>query len=104
MVGIVAALAIASMVASKVLVKLVKKLHEYSKRATCGTIIGSIIGLCILVGVKGIDSTALVILIKSNSGQAIDMQVACLLLFLALHRGGLESAYALLYCTGIVRE
>ena len=32
------------------------------------------------------------------------MQVACLLLFLALHRGGLESAYALLYCTGIVRE
>ena len=44
-VGIVAALAIASMVASKVLVKLVKKLHEYSKRATWGTIIGSIIGL-----------------------------------------------------------
>ena len=103
-VGIVAALAIASMVASKVLVKLVKKLHEYSKRATWGTIIGSIIGLCILVGVKGIDSTALVILIKSNSGQAINMQVACLLLFLALHRGGLESAYALLYCTGIVQE
>ena len=32
------------------------------------------------------------------------MQVACLLLFLALHRGGLESAYSLLYCTGIVRE
>ena len=62
-VGIVAALAIASMVASKVLVKLVKKLHKYSKRATWGTIIGSIIGLCILVGVKGIDSTALVILI-----------------------------------------
>ena len=121
MVGIVAALAIASMVASKVLVKLVKKLHEYSKRATWGTIIGSIIGLCILVGVKGIDSTALVILIKSNSGQAIDMQVACSFLFslfftlcspvlchgeslLALHIGGLESAYSLLYCTGIARE
>ena len=32
------------------------------------------------------------------------MQVACLLLFLALHRGGLESAYALLYCTRIARE
>ena len=32
------------------------------------------------------------------------MQVACLLLFLALHRGGLEAAYTLLYCTGIVRE
>ena len=32
------------------------------------------------------------------------MQVACLLLFLALHRGGLESAYSLLYCTGIARE
>ncbi|MGN0235387.1 MAG: DUF456 family protein [Paludibacteraceae bacterium] len=62
-VGITAGLAIASMILSKVLVKLVKKLHEYSKRATWGTIIGSIIGLGILVGVKSIDSAAFVILI-----------------------------------------
>ena len=50
------------MFASKVLVKLVKKLHEYSKRATWGTTIGSIIGLLLLVGVSGIESAVLVLL------------------------------------------
>lgn len=42
---IVLALAIASMICSKVLVKLAKKMHEYSKKATWGTTIGSIFGL-----------------------------------------------------------
>lgn len=62
-VAIAAALAAASMFASKVLVRLVKKLHEYSKRATWGTTIGSIIGLLLLIGVSGVDSAALVLLI-----------------------------------------
>ena len=61
-VAIAAALAAGSMFASKVLVKLVKKLHEYSKRATWGTTIGSIIGLLLLVGVSGIESAVLVLL------------------------------------------
>lgn len=46
--GIITALAIASMIISKLLVKLVKKLQEYSKRATWGTTIGSIIGLLLV--------------------------------------------------------
>ncbi|MBQ1858746.1 MAG: DUF456 domain-containing protein [Paludibacteraceae bacterium] len=61
--AIVAALAVVSIIASKVLVKLVKKLHEYSKRATWGTTIGSIIGLCLFLTPGISDSTGLIILI-----------------------------------------
>ncbi len=46
--AIITAMAIVSIVASKWLVKLVKKLQEYSKKATWGTTIGSIIGLLLL--------------------------------------------------------
>lgn len=59
--GIIAALAIASMIVSKFLVKLVKKLQEYSKRATWGTTIGSIIGLLLVWGTAYADSTTLLI-------------------------------------------
>lgn len=52
-VGIIAALAVASMLASKVLVSLLKKLHDFSKRASWGTTIGSIIGLCIVASAGG---------------------------------------------------
>ena len=59
--GIIAALAVASMIASKFLVKLAKKLQEYSKRATWGTTIGSIIGLLLVWGTVQAESTALLI-------------------------------------------
>ncbi len=61
--AIITALAIVSMIASKLLVKLAKKLQEYSKRATWGTTIGSIIGLLLLLGITGSDSSALLIII-----------------------------------------
>lgn len=57
--AIITVLAIASMIASKWLVKLVKKLQEYSKRATWGTTIGSIIGLLLVWGATAADSTGL---------------------------------------------
>lgn len=51
-VALIAVLAIASMVASKMLVKAVKSVQQYSKRATVGTTIGSIIGLLVMLAVK----------------------------------------------------
>ena len=60
--AIITALAVASIIASKMLVKLVKKLHDYSKRATWGTTIGSILGLVLLWVTTESDSTALMIL------------------------------------------
>ena len=57
--GIITALAIASMIVSKLLVKLVKKLQEYSKRAAWGTTIGSIVGLLLVWGTSSSDSNAL---------------------------------------------
>ena len=59
--GIITALAIASMIISKLLVKLVKKLQEYSKRASWGTTIGSIIGLLLVWSSASSDSKALLI-------------------------------------------
>lgn len=59
--AIIAVLAVASMIASKLLVKLVKKLQEYSKRATWGTTIGSIIGLLLVWGAAASDSSDAVI-------------------------------------------
>ena len=59
--GIITALAIASMIVSKLLVKLVKKLHEYSKRATWGTTIGSIVGLLLVWGAASSESNALIV-------------------------------------------
>ena len=59
--AIIAVLAVASMIASKFLVKLAKKLQEYSKRATWGTTIGSIIGLLLVWGTVQAESTALLI-------------------------------------------
>ena len=58
---IIAGLAVASMIASKLLVKLVRKLQEFSKRATWGTTIGSIIGLLLVWGSTSADSNALLI-------------------------------------------
>ena len=59
--GIITALAIASMIVSKLLVKLVKKLQEYSKRATWGTTIGSIVGLLLVWGAASSESNALLV-------------------------------------------
>lgn len=59
--AIITALAIVSMIASKLLVKLVKKMQEYSKRATWGTTIGSIIGLLLVLGSSDTESGALII-------------------------------------------
>lgn len=59
--AIIAVLAVVSIIASKVLVKLAKKMQEYSKRATIGTTIGSIIGLILIAGANSMDSDAAVI-------------------------------------------
>ena len=59
--GIVTGLAIASIILSKVLVKLVKKMQEFSKRAAWGTTIGSLIGLFSLLAASQADSSALII-------------------------------------------
>ena len=59
--AIITVLAIASMIASKLLVKVVKKLQEYSKRATWGTTIGSIIGLLLVWGSASANSNALLV-------------------------------------------
>lgn len=56
--GIIAGLAVASMIVSKVLVKLVQKLQEYSKRATWGTTIASLIAL-VMVGALAAGETSL---------------------------------------------
>ncbi|MBO4428030.1 MAG: DUF456 domain-containing protein [Bacteroidales bacterium] len=61
--AVVTGLAIGSIIISKVLVKLVKKLQEFSKRASWGTTIGSIIGLCILAASSEIDNTGIIILL-----------------------------------------
>ena len=61
--AIVTVLAVASIVTSKVLVKLVKKLHDYSKKATVGTTIGSIIGLLVIAGSHQVESVGLIIAI-----------------------------------------
>lgn len=54
-IGIIAGLAVASMITSKMLVKLAKKMHEFSKRGSIGTTIGSIIGLLIIAGAGSAD-------------------------------------------------
>ena len=59
--AIIAVLAVVSIIASKVLVKLAKKMQEYSKRATIGTTLGSIIGLILVAGASSMDSDAAVI-------------------------------------------
>lgn len=61
--AIIAVLAVVSIIASKVLVKLAKKMQEYSKRATIGTTIGSIIGLILVAGASSMNSDAAVIVI-----------------------------------------
>ena len=59
--AIITVLAVASMIASKLLVKLVKKLQEYSKRATWGTTIGSIIGLLLVWGAAAANDDAMLV-------------------------------------------
>lgn len=59
-VGIIVALAIGSMIASKILVKMVKKAQTFTKRGSWGTTIGSIVGLCVLAKCSG-DSVFLAI-------------------------------------------
>lgn len=55
--GIIAGMAVASMIASKALVKLMKKIHEYSKRATWGTTIASLIGLSMVAALAAGDAS-----------------------------------------------
>ena len=55
-IGIIAGLVVASMIASKVLVKLAKKMHEFSKRGSRGTTIGSIIGLLLIAGTGSMET------------------------------------------------
>lgn len=61
-VAVVAGLAIASIVLSKFLVKLIKKIHEFSRRGYWGTTIGSIVGLLIISCVP-LDSVILLTII-----------------------------------------
>lgn len=61
-VTIVAVLAVASMILSKILVKLVKKMHAFNKRGAWGTTVGSIVGLGVLSSVGVGDSIAVVII------------------------------------------
>ncbi len=60
--GIITAMAVASMIVSKLLVKLVKKMQEFSKRAVWGTTIGSIIGLLMVWASLSADSTTLLVI------------------------------------------
>ena len=55
-IGIIAGLVVASMIASKVLVKLAKKMHEFSKRGSRGTTVGSIIGLLLIAGTGSMET------------------------------------------------
>lgn len=55
-IGIIAGLVVASMIASKVLVKLAKKMYEFSKRGSRGTTIGSIIGLLLIAGTGSMET------------------------------------------------
>lgn len=98
-VSIIAVLAIASMVASKVLVKLVQKLHEYSKKATWGTTIGSIVGLCLLFAVKGMDSMFAIIMILIV-GLVVVPFVLAFLLELTNKQGAPESLKCATAATG----
>ena len=54
-IGIIVALAVASIITSKILVKLAKKMYEFSKRGGRGTTIGSIIGLLLIAGAANMD-------------------------------------------------
>lgn len=55
--AVIAILAFASIFFSKVLVKLVKKMHDYSKGASIGTTLGSIVGLLFLVKTGNAESS-----------------------------------------------
>ncbi len=68
-IALIAVLAIASIFAAKKLVQLVKSAQEYSKRAAVGTTIGSIIGLCVMLGFK-----------SSSTGVLIGIAVVALVL------------------------
>lgn len=61
-IAIVAALAIGSMYLSKVVKSATNKVQEFSKRASWGTTIGSIIGLCTISSAADSDSIASFIL------------------------------------------
>lgn len=50
--AVIAVLALASMILSKILVKLVRKIQEFSKRGALGTTLGSITGLLIIGSVS----------------------------------------------------
>lgn len=62
-IAVVTGLAVGSIVLSKVLVKYVKKMHEFSRRASIGTTIGSLLGLLLCVGVSSVQNAFLVILL-----------------------------------------
>jgi uncharacterized protein YqgC (DUF456 family) len=67
--AVVTVLSIVSIVLSKVLVKLVKKMHEFSKRGSRGTTWGSIIGLLLIS--CGADAEAWVILLLAVIGLVV---------------------------------
>lgn len=68
-IGIIAALAVASIITSKILVKLAKKMYEFSKRGSIGATIGSIIGLLLMAGSSNVETW--VILLVAVTGLVI---------------------------------
>ena len=65
-VAIVAVIAIAAFILSKVITRIVKKMQEYSKKASVATTIASIIGLILMAGVgsnKADNATMIIVLI-----------------------------------------
>lgn len=97
--AIVLALAVVSMIASKVIVKLVKKLHDYSKRSSIGTTIGSIVGLGIIAGSFEADLTESIILICITAMVIVPFVLA-FLLELTNKKGALEAFKSATSATG----
>lgn len=59
----VIAVAIASIFVSKFLTKIARQIHEFSKRGSLATTIGSLVGLAIIFAAKDVESAALILLI-----------------------------------------
>ena len=60
-VAIIAAIAIAAFILSKVITRVAKKMQEYSKKASVATTIASLIGLAMVAGSGNADSTTIII-------------------------------------------
>ena len=62
-VAIVAVIAIVAFILSKVITRIVKKMQEYSKKASVATTIASLIGLLLMAGAGSNNATIIIVLI-----------------------------------------